>query len=157
MPRYRYFFIAEPRVHHTGNNLRGLPRVGKFDPLDFLIKELPPIKPSYENISALIHQDRRFKEFKKTHPKSWKIVAAEENVIELKDLILASNRDDSQAGNMLLHLVEGNRKRKEFIGVHYLGDPLPTFITNFKSSNPRMKKGFMKHHLKSLEKARTHW
>lgn len=128
----KYFFLNEKKLFHSKNKLRGNPRIVKFDPTMFWLKGLSEPTPSFSTVSELVQKDKRFKQFKKERPKTALLLTNEENIINLKDMVLASSRDDSQAGRMLLHVIEGTRASKQFSGIHHLPDPLPDYVINFQ-------------------------
>lgn len=141
MPNYRYFFLDDKNFYHTRNKLRGNPRIIKFDPATFWLRGMTTPNPSFSTVEELIKRDKRFKQFRKERPSTASLIAKEENVINVKDMVFSSDSDNSQAGRMLLHLIEGNRKAKEFTGIHHLQYPLPQFIENFKIIDPPNKQG----------------
>lgn len=136
MSRYKYVFLNDNNLFHTGNKLIGNPRIVKVDPYVFLMNDLKISNPSYDTIEDLANNDKAFKQFKKRKPAAAAKIIMDENVIFMKSMVLASEYDNDQAGNMLLHLVEGDRRRKEFTGIHYLPAELPAYVGNFKVIDP---------------------
>lgn len=136
-----YFFLNEPKIYQSRNKLKGNPRIVKFDPAIFWMRELKTPSPSYATVEELVENDKRFKEFKKQRPSTWRKLTLPENIVEFADMVLSSDYDASQAGRMLLHLVEGSRKSKQFSGIHHLPDPLPHYIKHFKIIEPADKFG----------------
>jgi Bacterial EndoU nuclease len=139
--QYKYFFLNEKDLHYSDNKLIGNPQIIKFDPSMFWLMGLSTPSPSYSSIEKLIKSDKRFKEFSKRKHSTSKLLAMEENITLIKDAILTSESDDNQAGNMIRHIVEGNRMSKDFTGIHHITDPLPYHIKNYQEIAPPNEKG----------------
>lgn len=137
----RYFFLDDKRLYKTRNKLKGNPRILKFEPEYFWTSGFPTPTPSYESIKDLIQKDSRFKKFRKERFSTSKLLIQEENIIDIRNMIFTRSNDDSNAGRMLLHLIEGNRKADTFTGIHYLPNPLPGYIHNFKLVDPPNEQG----------------
>lgn len=136
-----YFFLNEKNLYRSRNNLQGNPRIIEFDPTTFWTKGLKAPSPSYATVEELVKKDKRFRDFKKGKPTTAAKLAKPANVIQIKDLVLTSDRDNSQAGRMLLHLIEGKRYPKQFSGIHHLPFPLPPHIVGFRIIEPPDKFG----------------
>lgn len=132
----KYFFLNEKKLHKSKNTLRGNPRIVKFDPSIFWIRNMPEPNPSFPSVMELVQKDKRFKEFKKERPKTASLLMLNENIIDIRDMVIASSTDNAQAGKMLMHLIEGNRTSKQFTGIHHLPDPLPAYIINLRVIEP---------------------
>jgi len=141
MSRYKYMFVNDKHFHYTGNHLAGNPRIIKFDPYIFPMNGLKIPNPSYESVAELVCKDRAYKEFKKLRHSTALLIAMEENINFITKLVLSDDNDDDQAGNMIKHVIEGNRKSKDFTGVHHLSSTLPKHIVNLKIIDPPNHQG----------------
>lgn len=136
-----YLFLNEKNLHASRNKLKGNPRIVKFDPATLWMKGLRTPSPSYSSLEELVKNDKQFRAFKKEKPTTWRKLTEPGNIVDMTDMVLATDRDNSQAGNMLMHLVKGSRNSKQFSGIHHLPDPLPHYIENFKIIEPLDKFG----------------
>lgn len=138
---FKYFFLNEPNLFVQGNRFKKNPRIVKFDPATFWISECPLPKPSFNSINDLIKKDKRFVDYRKQRPNTWKFIIEDDIIIDLSELIFTGERDDEQAGNMLLHLINGAQNGKQFSGVHYMPNPIPSMFSDFKEIAPIDSKG----------------
>lgn len=107
----------------------------------FLIKGLDIPSPSFSTVNDLLKKDLRFGRFKKERPKSAMLLSQDNRIIDTRDLILTGNADNTQAGRMLMHVIEGRRNSKEFSGIHFLPKELPPYVKNFVEFEPPNAQG----------------
>lgn len=88
-----YLFLNEKNLHASRNKLKGNPRIVKFDPATLWMKGLRTPSPPYSSLEELVKNDKQFRAFKKEKPTTWRKLTEPGNIVDMTDMVLATDRD----------------------------------------------------------------